>query len=124
MKDREETACIQLLLQINEILYSIILGASAFKEEIPALRKMLFRLEGMTPELRAELDVHASKLQDILAHRSQYRDDAFRPRGNGVRSCIETFSPAWPLRRAFLLRLGQWVGSLPTRSPHAAHYPA
>jgi len=39
---------------------------------------MVFRLEGMTPELRAGLDVHASKLQDILVHRSQYRDDAFR----------------------------------------------
>jgi len=43
---------------------------------------------------------------------------------SGVRSCIEIFSPTWPLRWAFLLRLGQWVGSLPTRSPRAAHYPA
>ena len=25
-------------------------------------------------------------------------------------------------RCAFLLRWGQWVGSMPTRSPHAAHF--
>ena len=73
----EEAACILLLFQINEILYSIILRASEYKDEIPGLRKMLFRLEGMRPELRAELDVHAAKLQEILKNRDRYRDDAF-----------------------------------------------
>src|SRR5690242_1863325 len=76
-RNDEEAACIQLLFQINEILYSIILRASEYKEEIPALRTLLFHVEGMTPELRAELDVHAAKLQEIFANRDDYRDDAF-----------------------------------------------
>jgi hypothetical protein len=58
----EEAACIFLLFQLTEILYSIsIQSGSSAKEEIPELRKMVFRLEGMTPDMRAKLNVHASK---------------------------------------------------------------
>ena len=76
----EEAACIFLLFQLTEILYSIsIQSGSSAKEEIPELRKMVLQLDGMTPEMRAKLDVHAYKLQDMLANRSKYRSEAFWP---------------------------------------------
>ena len=76
----EEAACIFLLFHLTEILYSIsIHSGSSAKEEIPELRKMVFRLEGMTPDMRAKLDTYASKLEHMLANRGRYTGESFWP---------------------------------------------